>query len=1056
MKVGAGRRRLFGLILLLLTAIIPDNRAQTTYYVAATGNDANAGRSMSAPLRSLAKVSSLSLVPGDTVRFRRGDTFRGGLVINQSGLAGQRIVFEAYGTGPKPVLAGSVPLGNWINTGNNAWEANCPDCGSRVTGLYRNGAALPLGRYPNPDAPSRGYLTVQAHVGNAQITSQQPLTTNWTGGEVVVRPTYWIIDRALITRQSGDVLTLANASTYQLTDGWGYFIQNHPATLDQTGEWYYDPGRKTIRIYDAGGNPNQQRITVTTVDRGIDVVDASFIGLRNLHVTETLSESFRATNASNLTLTNSEFTDSGEDGVILLGAGRNVLIENCQIRDINNNGFYVGAYQNLTLRGSTIRHVGLLPGRGKSGDGQFTGLQSLAGNALIENNVIDSIGYNGLTFWSNTIIRQNTVSNFCLTKSDGGGLYGWNGTKLPMSNVQIASNLIHRGIGTPGGTADSTLSGAHGVFLDDCVEGVELVDNTIFSCHGLGIYLHAVSRVSLIRNTCFNNDVGQFFLYANAGPCQPRQNIIDRNLFISTLPKRFVAGYSSAGNDLKEYGSIDHNYYARPFDNTFTILAVYNQTIGDELALPQWQAQFGHDLTSKTSPITYHDYHLHRADATNRLSNPPDRSGEGWGEGWDTWSPHANGRAVWDNTNRLDDGSLRIDFAQPAGGRNSHVLVYKNMRAVTKSKSYLLRFDAVAPAPKKVEVFIRQRDAPYQDLTQRYTLLVGPARKRYEVAFTATADEANALFTFQAREDGQPLWVDNVRLQEATITPVNPADYVWLAYNPTTKDSVVALAKPHRDVKNRYYANQLTLKPFSSVVLLNDSLPPVDVRLSLRIDQKLPKTGDVVSVALRLHNESGSRGLVGNRVQWRCQLPTNLTVVDGAGLQQSDSVLTGTVQHLTTDTTFVFRVRSTRPGTYPLVAQVTATTYADPDSTPDSGLDDGEDDTALTRLVISPLVAADTATIVTGISPVGQLVPVAEDRLVFPNPTTDGFTFVTERPVQTLTVVDWLGRPHLRLGSLRQNQPVQFGERLPAGEYLLSIQYDGGEQRVMKLLKVGR
>ena len=136
------------------------------------------------------------LQPGDQVLLRRGDTFRGGLHIRQSGSSTQPIVVDGYGSGNKPVLAGSVPVTNWTPIGNNVWQADCPTCGDRMTGLYRDNAALPLGRYPNLSAANKGYLTVQSHVGKTQLASQQSLSTNWTGGEVVFRPVQWILNRA--------------------------------------------------------------------------------------------------------------------------------------------------------------------------------------------------------------------------------------------------------------------------------------------------------------------------------------------------------------------------------------------------------------------------------------------------------------------------------------------------------------------------------------------------------------------------------------------------------------------------------------------------------------------------------------------------------------------------------------------------------------------------------------------------------------------------------------------------------------------------------------------
>lgn len=162
--------------------------AQTTYYVASSGNDANSGQSPDAPFLTLTKVNTLTLRPGDAVLFRRGDTFRGTLTIRQAGSPTAPIRIDAYGSGERPILSGSLPLTNWTQAGSNKWQAACADCGSRVTGLFANNTALPLGRYPNLTDTNKGYLTVQSHSGKTQLTSQQALTTNWVGGEVVVRP----------------------------------------------------------------------------------------------------------------------------------------------------------------------------------------------------------------------------------------------------------------------------------------------------------------------------------------------------------------------------------------------------------------------------------------------------------------------------------------------------------------------------------------------------------------------------------------------------------------------------------------------------------------------------------------------------------------------------------------------------------------------------------------------------------------------------------------------------------------------------------------------------
>lgn len=73
----------------------------TVYYVSTEGNDANDGKSADTPIKTLEKVSALKYNPGDTVLFKRGETFRGKM------LAKEGVTYSAYGEGAKPIISGS-------------------------------------------------------------------------------------------------------------------------------------------------------------------------------------------------------------------------------------------------------------------------------------------------------------------------------------------------------------------------------------------------------------------------------------------------------------------------------------------------------------------------------------------------------------------------------------------------------------------------------------------------------------------------------------------------------------------------------------------------------------------------------------------------------------------------------------------------------------------------------------------------------------------------------------------------------------------------------------
>ncbi len=64
------------------------------------------------PWRTVAKVATAPLAPGDQVHFKRGTQWRESLSPKVSGAAGRPITFDAYGSGPKPVFYGSDVLDN--------------------------------------------------------------------------------------------------------------------------------------------------------------------------------------------------------------------------------------------------------------------------------------------------------------------------------------------------------------------------------------------------------------------------------------------------------------------------------------------------------------------------------------------------------------------------------------------------------------------------------------------------------------------------------------------------------------------------------------------------------------------------------------------------------------------------------------------------------------------------------------------------------------------------------------------------------------------------------
>ncbi|MCX7669534.1 MAG: hypothetical protein N2439_05620, partial [Anaerolineae bacterium] len=252
-------------LLALLAAVAPApsiRAAPTTYYVSSSGgNDGNNGLSESTPFKTIAKVNSLNLQPGDRVLFKCGDTWRGEqLVIGKSGAEGAPITFGSYpaGCANRPILSGAQPISGWSVYSGNIYVAdlsagaNAGKFGYGVNQLFRGDARLPMGRWPNLSA---GYATIDNH-SSSQITDAALPAGDWTGAIAHIRGMTWYILNRAVTADSGSTLTLgASPDCWGGCAGWGYFLNNHLLTLDQEGEWYYDAGTHRVYLYTTGGVP---------------------------------------------------------------------------------------------------------------------------------------------------------------------------------------------------------------------------------------------------------------------------------------------------------------------------------------------------------------------------------------------------------------------------------------------------------------------------------------------------------------------------------------------------------------------------------------------------------------------------------------------------------------------------------------------------------------------------------------------------------------------------------------------------------------------------------
>ena len=596
---------LFFSILILLSFYC---RATNYYFSNNNGIDSRSNiqaQNSATPWKTIDKLNSnFSIIkPGDSILFKRGEIFYGSLLITNSGTSTQSIIFGAYGDGDKPIITGLTTLNGWIDKGNGIWESNpCPQAGNKVNMLILNGINVPMGRYPNADSENGGFLTYSAHNGNISITdSLLPTTPNWTGAQLILKKERWSFDRCSITSHAGNTLNYTFQTDYEPNDGFGYFIQNDIRTLDKIGEWYFNSATKTVSLFYGSQTP-PPTIDIATITSLVNLKFMNFITFENLNFKGSNGNLLEFGNQQNALVKNCALKFAGIDAVYGYSL-INFTIQNSTVNNANNNGIYMEYNCKFTnVIYDTIKNIGLFIGMGDAIHyNTFAGI-SVSGsganasiNTTIQGNVIDSIGYNGIAFiGDNALVKNNFVSNFCMSKDDGGGIYCHRGfaNTYNFSGQKIEGNIVLDGQSAMNGIPNKIFKQTWGIYIDDNTQGIDIVNNTVANMPSSGIFLHNSYDITIKGNTLYNNAHQLRFSYDNTTPI--RNVTVRKNIFYANTSTQLTFSFSSIADDMKLFGSSDSNIFSRPMDTTIGYIRTNEKFIN----LEQWKDFSNQDIHS--------------------------------------------------------------------------------------------------------------------------------------------------------------------------------------------------------------------------------------------------------------------------------------------------------------------------------------------------------------------------------------------------------------------------------------------------------------------------
>ncbi|MXV15797.1 right-handed parallel beta-helix repeat-containing protein [Hufsiella ginkgonis] len=798
--------------------------SNTYYFSASSGSDNYTQVQSRNPLTPWSSINRLNaffsrLAPGDSVLFKRGDTFTGTLSVTRSGAAFAPIYFGAYGKGEKPVINGLEELKTWKRAGNGIYEAFCT---SSKGGLIINGFHQVMGRFPN-----QGYLSPESHTGNISITDKQLTgSTCWVGGELVIRKNRWTIDRSTITNHLKNTLSYAAGNAAVPMNNYGYFIQNHIKTLDREGEWFYDKDQQRMFVFFGVKKPSSFIVSVSVSDNLVEINGQQFITFQDLKFVGAGKSGIAIKGSGNITIRDCGISLSGTEAV-LASSSTWLTIEGTHIDHSLSGGIHLDAgCSYAAIAGNKISNTGLIAGAGRSGTGTYEGITSFGDFTRIERNIIDSTGYNGIYFGGNSsIVKNNVVNFFCLTKDDGAGIYVGDWSKT--TNKKVVGNIILNGIGNGDGTNSPFSLHAEGIYVDDNTTGVTVAGNTVSGCANNGIKIHNAAEISVFDNTVFDNGV-QLRLEQDhylSTSSLIRNTTIRNNIFFSKNNIQPLAKFSTYQDDIAQFGRSDSNFFYQPVNELAGIMSSINKNgkeINQLFDLQGWQSVYGTDHFSSEAPHNVPAYAVTKLLGRNRVDNgeyDKDINGTNF------YSASSNCTASF-TREVMDGGSLRLSFIPVAdGGRTTVNIKVGKIRA---KKNYLLKFSLSGTAKShSLDIFLRKTGAPYNTLSNRKNRKINTSRTEIECLFVSTADDDDGSVIFEIDEPAGELNLDNVRLYEAEITNTTPDEYLFFEFNASNEPKIVTLKKNYTDVHNHLYSGNVTINPYSSLVLVVSDLEKV-------------------------------------------------------------------------------------------------------------------------------------------------------------------------------------------------------------------------------------
>lgn len=908
-------------VILPVIAALATPAQAATYYLstAPLASDANPGTSPAAAWRSIAKLNTANLQPGDSVLFERGGIYRG-QIDARPGTAGNPVYYGAYGNGARPVISGAAQVqgtgwsvyqgGIYVKTG-----VLMPAMGAaEPPNLFVNGRLMLPARYPGSGLLQAGEVFGQNPGSNCCeysyglqdgfLPAVFPNPTDLEGAHLTGYSPYGVSTR-LVTGYDPAAGTLQ----FDTLRGIGfinrrwYFLSRKLNFLDAPGEWYYDDATKKLYCWKPDGTPftTADTIEYSYHKFGISDWQVPYIVVEGLEFRYQQIAGIYIIRSTGVRIADNRFYQS-KYGIHGWGSSTTALegtvVENNVFDDIHRVAINLNNYVNgARLLDNRLHNIGRVDALMQSGQpdqwsayGYWeygTGIQLNATNSLVARNRIDSTGRQAIAAGGGpgVHILNNIIDCPCLNYNDCGGI-------MPLGNSRVEGNIIRDSYGYFS-AEEYTGEGARGIYPDfrtaDTIRG-----NTIAGTV-MGIGLTNSKNEIIEENIVYDCTLAAFRMNRkNAGQLNNR---VVGNTFFGLPDALSAVLWDNQVPGPDDNSVFDSNRYWHPY--LYFPLVKYRPD-GSLPAdtwydLGQWQT-LGQDAGAESESV-FKNQPWRLADTLG----PTLLQNGGFDAGLSGWSNTGN-MAVATTPGQLDGPCARITY----NGTYAGTFFQNDLSGFAAGQLYLVRFSLQGSLNTHGEpIQVRLVETNDTDQEHFYRVFkIQTERREYWSVFEARNAEALDL-RFMAPNG--TYFLDNIDILPVAADWLDPRQVFPIFINETADPMSIGLPPcAYLDLDGNPVAGSLNLPPFSSQILVleNDSCllsPPAATQMAPATEPGLRVYPNPAGPQIRVQFTAPRTG------------PVSLSILDAAGRQAA--VLVDT-QLAAGDYELAFSISFLKPGAY--------------------------------------------------------------------------------------------------------------------------------------------